>query len=516
MQNKQFSPFILVIGFLVVGLLSSFTVKAEVAPIYSVKEGESQIIKINFRFNRAMIANPNVATLKVLNKSELLLTGKSAGSTQLMLTPKSGAKAQLFAVKVMADQTQRLQIEETLDNLLKDLNPQGTVTYKLKRIWVKSGSSVRREVDNVGNQVDGDASEQVLGRQDSEVLQTETTSGSVNIQPLAGDYMVILKGDVPNKAQKKRIQSVISALGLSVVNMVHISGPQRVKLSVRIAEVVKGNPFRSGFILRDSNQRIGVSAPGTASSLLGVLSNALENIVPAQNDAFQIGFNPAGEDLFGLLSIMEGNQLARVLAKPELIVQAGETAEFLVGGEVPIPVAQNAEAITVKYKEFGVRLRFSPVITDSGEIQMTVAPEVSNIDETAGQSSGSITVPGFRSRRASTTITLAAGQSFVIGGLLQDNFSSSVSKIPFLGDIPIIGALFRSTTYEKDQSELAILVTPTFVDPIEKGTKIRLPGENMDRPTAAEGFFEGKVVEMLPEGQVVLPELSDKIGLEKP
>ncbi|WP_319380751.1 type II and III secretion system protein [Thiomicrorhabdus sp.] len=417
---------------------------------------------------------------------------------------------------MLADQTRRLQIEETLNNLLQDLNPQKTVAYKLKRIWVNSSSSVRREVDAIGNQVDGDASGEVLGRQDSQVLQSETSSGSLNVQPLAGDYMVILTGDVPNKAQKKRIQSVISALGLSVVNMIHISGPQRVKLSVRIAEVVKGNPFKSGFVLRDSNQRVGITTPGTANSLLGVLSNVLENVSTAHSDAFQIGFNPAGEDLFGLLSIMEGNQLARVLAKPELIVQAGETAEFLVGGEVPIPVSQNTDAITVKYKEFGVRLRFSPVITDSGEIQMTVAPEVSNIDETAGQSTGSITVPGFRSRRASTTVTLAAGQSFVIGGLLQDNFSSSVSKIPLLGDIPIIGALFRSTTYEKNQSELAILVTPTFVDPIEKGTKIRLPGENLDRPSTADGFFEGKVVELLPEGQVVLPELSDKIGLEKP
>ena len=122
----------------------------------------------------------------------------------------------------------------------------------------------------------------------------------------------------------------------------------------------------------------------------------------------------------------------------------------------------------------------------------------------------------FRSRKAVTTVTLAAGQSFVIGGLIQDNFRSSVSKIPILGDIPIIGTLFRSTSYEKDQSELAILVTPTFVDPIEVGTKVTLPGENLDRPSVADGFFMGKLAKLLPEGQSALPELSVKIGLEKP
>ncbi|MBD3754304.1 MAG: type II and III secretion system protein, partial [Gammaproteobacteria bacterium] len=234
------------------------------------------------------------------------------------------------------------------------------------------------------------------------------------------------------------------------------------------------------------------------------------------SDGFQIGINPREGNLFGVLSILEGNNLARVLAKPELVVQAGETAEFLVGGEVPIPVAQNQNTITVEYKEFGVRLKFSPIITESGEIQMTVAPEVSNIDPYAGVATGGIEVPGFRSRKAATTITLADGQSFVIGGLLQDNISSNVNKIPLLGDIPILGALFRSTSYEKDQTELAILVTPTFVEPIEANKQVRLPGENMVRPSAAEGFFEGKLVDMLPPGQSALPESLVSIGLEKP
>ncbi|MBD3777617.1 MAG: type II and III secretion system protein, partial [Thiotrichales bacterium] len=339
----------------------------------------------------------------------------------------------------------------------------------------------RREVDEIGTQIDNDAAVKTSKRQDKEVLQSEEVAGSNQAQPLAGNYMVLLSGEVPNKAQKKRIQSVVSALGLSVVNMIKVTGPQQVKLSVRIAEVVKGNPFRSGIAARDKKDRYGIFPPGnlgTAASFLlnvdQVTAGTPAGMVFPHSDGFQIGINPREGNLFGVLSILEGNNLARVLAKPELVVQAGETAEFLVGGEVPIPVAQNQNTITVEYKEFGVRLKFSPIITESGEIQMTVAPEVSNIDPYAGVATGGIEVPGFRSRKAATTITLADGQSFVIGGLLQDNISSNVNKIPLLGDIPILGALFRSTSYEKDQTELAILVTPTFVEPIEANKQVRL------------------------------------------
>lgn len=495
---------------------------AELAKTYNLTETDSQIIKFDKALKRAMIANPELATVKVLSKTELLVTGKGAGRTQLIVTYRDTPSVDhQVTLNVAPDQSRKEEIESTITALLKDLNPKGTVKFELKNIWINPETSVRREVDVIGSKIDGDPLLKTDRRKDKDVLQEENSKGSLNAQPLAGNYMVLLTGEVPNKAQKKRIHSVISALGVSVINLVKVTGPQQVKLSVRVAEVVKGNPFRSGASIMDRRDRVNIAPSGVLGTTMDFLLDLETNLdqatlALAHQDAFQIGVQPNGGNLFGVLSILEGNHLARVLAKPELIVQSGETAEFLVGGEVPIPTAQNAETITVTYKEFGVRLRFSPIITEAGEIQMTVAPEVSNIDESAGAQTGSIVVPGFRSRRANTTITLASGQSFVIGGLIQDNLRSSVSKIPFLGDIPIIGALFRSTSYEKDQSELAILVTPTFVEPIEEGAKIALPGENMDRPSAADGFFMGKIVEMLPEGKSVLPELSVKIGLEKP
>ncbi len=505
-------------------IMAPMSAFAELAKSYDLTETDSQIIKFDNNLRRALIANPDLATVKVLSKNELLITGKSAGRTQLILTYRDTPnKDHTVVLNVAPDQSRREEINSTLVELLKELDPQGMVNFQLKNIWVAPNSSIRREVDNIGNQMDGDAAIASSNKQDKAVLQAEGHSGSANIQPLAGNYMVILSGEVRNKARKKRIQSVLSTLGLSVVNMIKVTGPQQIKLSVRVAEVVKGNPFRSGFAARDKKDQYGIFPPGNLGTTASFLLN-VENVVAGSSremsfphpDGFQLGINPFGSDLFGVLSILEGNQLARVLAKPELVVQAGETAEFLVGGEIPVPASQGANGISVTFKTYGVILKFSPIITESGKIQMTVAPEISNVDEATGTQSGTIVVPGFRSRKASTTVTLASGQSFVIGGLIQDNFQSSVNKIPLLGDIPILGALFRSTSYEKDQSELAILVTPSFVQPISKDTKVTLPGENIQRPSAAQGFFMGKLAELLPEGQSALPESSVKYGLEKP
>lgn len=490
---------------------------------YDLVQSDSQIIKLDKPLKRALVANSELVTLKVLSSKELLITAKAVGRTKLILTYKNKPNVDYEVdLNVTADQTMRLDIEATITTLLASLNPEGTVKFELRNIWISESSSTNREVDNIGNQIDDGAMPSVEQRKDVEVLQAATSSGSSGASPLAGNYMVLLTGDVPNNAQKKRIQSVMSALGLSVINMIDITGTQQIKLSVRVAEVIKGNPFRSGtgINFKGKRDRFGLFPPGnwgsTTDFLMNVAGVSDGSITAPFEGAYQIGINPEGGDLFGVLSILEGNNLARVLAKPELVVQAGETAEFLVGGEVPIPVAQGRDNFTVEYKEFGVRLRFSPVITRTGEIQMTVSPEVSGVDESVSSSMGGVETPGFRSRKTTTTITLAAGESFVIGGLIQDNLITSVSKVPFLGDVPVIGALFRSTSYDKDQSELAIMVTPTFVTPIEAGTKVTLPGENIDRPSSLDGFLLGKVVELLPEGETVLPELSSKIGLEKP
>ncbi|MBN2607366.1 type II and III secretion system protein family protein [Hydrogenovibrio sp. JE_KL2] len=486
---------------------------------YSLMATESIIVKFDSPIKRALIANPDLANLKVLNAKELLVSGKQAGRTEVIVwyqnTPNQGHN---IVLNISPDASRRAEISKTVNELISQLDPDKTVSFELKNIWIDSTSSVRRELDNLGNQIDDDATLKVKAGENKDILQQTQKAGQLSIRPIAGNYMVLLKGTVPHKARKKRIQAVISSLGLSVVNMIKVVGKDQVKLSVRVAEVTKGNPFRSGMAIRDKKDRFGIFPPGNlGTQALFSLNNSPSNdakIAFPQPDGFQLGFNPRNGSIFGVLSILEGHNLARVLAKPELVVQSGETASFLVGGEVPIPTAQSQDTITVTYKEYGIRLRFSPIITEDGNIQLTVAPEVSNIDESAGAQTGNVIVPGFKSRKANTTITLAPGQSFIIGGLLSDNLRSQVNKVPILGDIPILGTLFRSTSYEEDKSELAILVTPTLVDPIGAGRKIVLPGENVTRASDFDGFFLGKVAKVLPEGESALPKSMVKIGLE--
>lgn len=491
---------------------------------YSLMATESIIVKFDLPIKRALIANPDLASLKVLSSSELLVSGKQAGRTELIVwykgTPHQGHHVVL---NISPDSSRREEISKTVSELISQLDPDKTVSFELKNIWIDSSSSVRRELDNLGNQIDDDANLQDHAGNNKDIEQKTQKAGQLNIRPIAGNYMVLLKGTVPHKARKKRIQAVISSLGLSVVNMIKVVGRDQVKLSVRVAEVTKGNPFRSGVALRDKKDRFGIFPPGNLGTQAlfslnnnpgGGQSNAQAGIAFPQPDGFQLGFNPQHGSIFGVLSVLEGHNLARVLAKPELVVQSGETASFLVGGEVPIPTAQSQDTITVTYKEYGIRLRFSPIITEDGNIQLTVAPEVSNIDESAGAQTGNIIVPGFKSRKANTTITLAPGQSFIIGGLLSDNLRSQINKVPLLGDIPVLGALFRSTSYEEDKSELAILVTPTLVDPIDANKKVVLPGENVTRASTMDGFFLGKVAKVLPAGESALPKSMVKIGLE--
>lgn len=493
--------------------------KAAPDSTYNLMATESKIVKFDTPIKRALVANPDLANLKVLNSRELLVSGKHAGRTDLIVWyQRNPGQGHNIVLNISPDASRRGEIERTVAELISQLDPDKTVSFELKNIWIDAGSSVRREVDNLGNQIDDDSELKPAQGADKDILQETQKAGRLAVQPIAGNYMVLLKGTVPHKARKKRIQAVISSLGLSVVNMIKVNGKDQVKLSVRVAEVIKGNPFRSGVAIRDKKDRFGIFPPGNlGAQALFSLNNEPSNsagIAFPHPDGFQLGFNPQNGSIFGVLSILEGHNLARVLAKPELVVQSGESASFLVGGEVPIPTAQNQNTITVSYKEFGIRLRFSPIITEDGKIQLTVAPEVSNIDESAGANYLNIVVPGFRSRKANTTITLAPGQSFIIGGLLSDNLRSQVKKVPLLGDIPVLGALFRSTSYEHDKSELAILVTPTLVEPIDRKAKVVLPGDQVKRASTFDGFFLGKVAEVLPAGQSALPKSMVKIGLE--
>ncbi|MDE2437646.1 MAG: type II and III secretion system protein family protein, partial [Sphingomonadales bacterium] len=212
---------------------------------------------------------------------------------------------------------------------------------------------------------------------------------------------------------------------------------------------------------------------------------------------FRNNFSIGGLNLTGIINGLEAKGLAKTLAQPSLLALSGEKASFLAGGEFPIPIAQSSgagtggsQAITVEFKQFGVSLGFTPTVLGDKTINLVVEPEVSAIDPAASFSVGNITVPGLRTRRASTTLELRDGESFAIAGLLSKDFQTTVDQVPLLGSIPILGALFRSTNFKKGETELLIVVTPHLVAPI-RPEQVRLPTDRVKDPSELETFLMG-------------------------
>ena len=197
-----------------------------------------------------------------------------------------------------------------------------------------------------------------------------------------------------------------------------------------------------------------------------------------------------GLDLLGSLDLAQTDGLVSTLAEPTLTALSGETASFLAGGEFPIPVSQGNQAISIEYKQYGVGLAFTPVVLADGRISMRVRPEVSELSDAGAVDLGGYKVPALTTRRAETTVELGSGQSFMIGGLLQNHNANSVSKAPFLGDLPILGTLFRSTSYQRNETELVIIVTPYLVRPVSG--RMALPTDGYRAPTDPQEILEGK------------------------
>lgn len=264
-----------------------------------------------------------------------------------------------------------------------------------------------------------------------------------------------LSGTVADAVTLARVLEIADQYGSdAVVNAIDIADPQQVFLKVRMIEASReaGRSIGLGITARDGTRSIIRLGTGQIAS-------------PVPFGSFLASMVADGISVNLLLEALEERGLVRNLAEPTLAALSGETASFLAGGEVPIPVAEDDGKVTVDYKEFGVRLSFTPVVLSNGLINLTLEPEVSQVDLNNTYSTGSIELPSFSTRRASTTIELHAGQSFVIAGLLQRNNSRRMSQVPWLGSVPILGALFRSSSWQKNETDLVIIVTPYLDKP---------------------------------------------------
>ena len=274
-----------------------------------------------------------------------------------------------------------------------------------------------------------------------------------------------------------------------VSNLMSVGGTQQVMLKVRFAEMSRSVSKSLSASLAFQG---GTGVSGETGTWLapGNGLGAPVNVTAGTQGALNIGFN-AGAFQFGvLLEALEEKGFVRTLAEPNLTALSGQEATFLAGGEYPVPVSSTDGAVTVSYKPFGIELKFIPRVVDQEIINIEMVAAVSGIDPTIGFSNGGFTINGFRRRETSTTVEMRDGESFAIAGLLQDDFRDLNAQVPWLGDIPVLGALFRSADYQREQTELVIIITPHLVTPT-RGAALALPTDRVKPPSEADLFLRG-------------------------
>lgn len=297
-----------------------------------------------------------------------------------------------------------------------------------------------------------------------------------NIKVSTANGRILLSGTVKDSVAAKRAEQIAAQYSpdQDIINSVSINSSQQVQLQVRFVEAS-----------RDARRKLGLKINGLAKS------SAAKNWGLSSKSGINIGeiignFVGKGLNVDLLIDAMEKRGIVRTLAEPNLVTRSGQKASFLAGGEIPIPVAAADGVVSIEFKEFGIGLKFTPTVLDDGLISMVVEPEVSQVDPSLAYDVGDIRIPGFSVRRAKTSVDLRSGQTFVIAGLLQTKNTIENNKLPGLGNLPILGALFSSKEFQKRETDLIIVVTPHLVKPIMPGNRIATPLDGTLPPSMSE------------------------------
>jgi pilus assembly protein CpaC len=434
------------------------------APIV-IGMGKSKLVELPGAYSDVMIADPKIADILPLNNHSVYVVGKSRGGTAL------------------------------------------TVYGAGRRVIYSSDVLVSADLESFKARL-------------HEVLPRET-----NVSVGTANQHILLSGTVSSPAALRQIMTLADTYDPGkVVNMMSVQGTQQVMLSVRFVEMERTTA-------KDLRLNLGANVPGAGRPAVNVTTgDTLLNRVQSASSQNSFGlaslaWRMGGGDLTFLFDALETKGLIKTLAEPNLVAMSGDTANFLAGGEFPIPVSQSNSTgnggiptITVEFKQFGISLAFTPTILQDGLINMVVNPEVSSIDPTTSIQMGDIAIPGIKVRRAHTTVELRDGESFTVAGLLSDDYQSNIRQYPFLGDLPIIGSLFRSTGYQQDQTELVIVVTPHLVTP--KRGPTATPADTFVPPSDFELFLfgnqRGKAANVKPEDRALMSADPGKGGLDGP
>ena len=427
-------------------------VAAAGAPLM-VDVGKGQLVTLDRPATTVFVADPEVADVQVKSPSLINLFGKKGGETTLFAVGEN-------------------------DQVLANLNVR--VRYDTARV--------------------------------QEAIHQMVPHSAISVKSLDGS--LVIEGTVYSAADGDDVRRVAERFvgdPKQLVNKMRVDTPNQINLRVRVAEVsrnvVKAFGFNWNALFQPGKIAFGVAQgrePGGPNSLVQGATDLVSGFatrVPVPGAAaadtvnnlfshYSSGPNGTAQ-VDTLLDALDKNGLITVLAEPNLTAVSGEPASFLVGGEYPIPVSGSLGQIGLDFKKFGVSLSFVATIGVNNRINIHVQPEVSELDPTAGVTIGGLVIPGLAVRRAETTLDIASGQSFAIGGLLQNNVKQSISKFPWLGDVPVLGQLFRSEAFQRNETELVIIVTPYVVRPVSTANRLLTPTDGLVTPSDAQYVLYG-------------------------
>ena len=425
------------LGFLALCLLPVFAWAAE-GGTYTIEVNKGTLIRMNGAATAVIVADPTIADVQVVSPRMVYLNGRKVGETTIL---------------AVGENDQEL------------VHAQVNVTHNLSRL----NATIHE-------------------------LMPDSDVGFESV-----DGALVMKGNVHSPIEAENVKSLATPFlqdKQSLINMIKTDGSNQVTLMVRVAEVSRTELKRFGInlesLLSSGNFLFGLARGND------IAFGANGSVVRSSNGADNLfgSFKTGGTNITGLLDALENEGLVTMLAEPNLTAMSGQTANFLAGGEFPIPVPGQNGQVTIDYRSFGVSLGFTPTVLSKDRISLTVAPEVSSLSQTGAVQLQGFSVPALVTRRASTTVELGSGQTFAIAGLLQKDITNTIDKFPGLGDVPILGSLFRSSDFRNNQSELVILVTPYVVNGVSG--KMAAPTDGFQPPSDLERILFGKLYHETP------------------
>ena len=455
----------------------------QMAQQIDLAEGKSTLMHLPYPAARLAVGDARVADVILINPSEVYMLGKATGTTNLILWNKAN-QATIIDISVGIDaaplRQQFAALFPTERDIVVTVSGNALILSGSVADTIRAGQVVAVATAYLQRGARG-AMSQAPAQAGAGAAATAGAAGTGGAGSAGAPLTAVDSG-----ASLLTGGTAVGSAASRVVNMLSVAAPQQVMLEVKIAEVSKS-------LVDQLGASIGVA--GTAGNwTYSLLSNLLTGNA-SKLDAFN-GKNGN----FATLDAQKRDGLVKILAEPTVMAISGQEASFLAGGKIYIPVAQDgtggSSRITLEEKEYGVAVKFTPTVLEGGRINLRVAPEVSEINRegigiSATGSTATAILPAFTTRRASTTVQLYDGQSFAIGGLIKNNVTTSIKAFPGLGEIPILGALFRSSDFQSDRTELVFIVTPHLARPLAPNPK--LPTDDYVQPNRFDFFGMGKI-----------------------